>query len=158
MNQLQFFLKLHQLSESRIWIFSSSIKISEDSQKDISERIIKFLNSWKHHGVDLPCSFKILDAFFIIIALDQSNNSAGGCSIDQMFNCISDIDQQFDLSLLDRSKMHFFIDNQVLCYPLEKVDVKFSDYLFFDQTIDKKKQLDDWLILLKNSWFKRFLR
>jgi len=41
---------------------------------------------------------------------------------------------------------------------LEKVDVKFSDYLFFDQTIDKKKQLDDWLILLKNSWFKRFLR
>ena len=85
-------------SESRIWIFSSSIKISEDSQKDISERIIKFLNSWKHHGVDLPCSFKILDAFFIIIALDQSNNSAGGCSIDQMFNCISDIDQQFDPS------------------------------------------------------------
>ena len=145
-------------SESRIWIFSSAIKISEDSQKDISERIIKFLNSWKHHGVDLPCSFKILDAFFIIIALDQSNNSAGGCSIDQMFNCISDIDQQFDLSLLDRSKMHFFIDNRVLCYPLEKVDVKFSDYLFFDQTIDKKKQLDDWLILLKNSWFKRFLR
>lgn len=145
-------------SESRIWIFSSSIKISEDSQKDISERIIKFLNSWKHHGFDLPCSFKILDAFFIIIALDQSNNSAGGCSIDQMFNCISDIDQQFDLSLLDRSKMHFFIDNQVLCYPLEKVDVKFSDYLFFDQTIDKKNQLDDWLVLLKNSWFKRFLR
>ena len=75
-----------------------------------------------------------------------------------MFNCISDIDQQFDLSLLDRSKMHFFINNRVLCYPLEKVDVKFSDYLFFDQTIDKKKQLDDWLILLKNSWFKRFLR
>ena len=75
-----------------------------------------------------------------------------------MFNCISDIDQQFDLSLLDRSKMHFFIDKQVLCYPLEKVDVKFSDYLFFDQTIDKKNQLDDWLILLKNSWFKRFLR
>ena len=77
---------------------------------------------------------------------------------NQMFNSISDIDQQFDLSLLDRSKMHFFIDNQVLCYPLEKVDVKFSDYLFFDQTIDKKNQLDDWLILLKNSWFKRFLR
>ena len=96
-------------SESRIWIFSSSIKISEDSQKDISEIIIKFLNSWKHHGVDLPCSFKILDNFFIIIALDQSNNSAGGCSIDQMFNCISDIDQQFDLSLLNRSKMHFFL-------------------------------------------------
>ena len=145
-------------SKSRIWIFSSAIKISEDSQKDISERIIKFLNSWKHHGVDLPCSFKILDAFFIIVALDQSNNSAGGCSIDQMFNCISDIDQQFDLSLLNRSKMHFFIDNQVLCYPLDKVDVKFSYYLFFDQTIDKKNQLDDWLILLKNSWFKRFLR
>ena len=145
-------------SESRIWIFSSAIKISEDSQKDISEIIIKFLNSWKHHGIDLPCSFKILDDFFIIIALDQSNNSAGGCSIDQMFNCISNIDQQFDLSLLDRSKMHFFIDKKVLCYPLEKVDVKFSDYLFFDQTIDKKNQLDDWLILLKNSWFKRFLR
>ena len=145
-------------SESRIWIFSSAIKISEDSQKDISEIIIKFLNSWKHHGIDLPCSFKILDDFFIIIALDQSNNSAGGCSIDQMFNCISDIDQQFDLSLLDRSKMHFFIDKKVLCYPLEKVDVKFSDYLFFDQTIDKKNQLNDWLILLKNSWFKRFLR
>ena len=145
-------------SESRIWIFSSSIKISDDSQKDISEIIIKFLNSWKHHGVDLPCSFKILDNFFIIIALDQSNNSAGGCSIDQMFNCISNIDQQFDLSLLKSLKNAFFIDNQVLCYPLEKVDVKFSDYLFFDQTIDKKKQLDDWLILLKNSWFKRFLR
>ena len=145
-------------SESRIWIFSSAIKISEDSQKDISDRLIEFLKSWKHHGVDLPCSFKILDAFFIIIALDQSNNSAGGCSIDQMFNCIYNIDQQFDLSLLDRSKMHFFIDKKVLCYPLEKVDVKFSDYFFFDQTIDKKNQLDDWLILLKNSWFKRFLR
>ena len=56
-------------SESRIWIFSSSIKISEDSQKDISERIIKFLNSWKHHGVDLPCSFKILDAFLLLSLL-----------------------------------------------------------------------------------------
>ena len=117
-------------SESRIWIFSSSIIISDDSQKDISEIIIKFLNSWKHHGVDLPCSFKILDNFFIIIALDQSNNSAGGCSIDQMFNCISDIDQQFDLSLLDRSKMHFFIDNQVLCIRWRKLMLNFPILVF----------------------------
>ena len=56
-------------SESRIWIFSSSIKISDDSQKDISEIIIKFLNSWKHHGVDLPCSFKILDNFLLLSLL-----------------------------------------------------------------------------------------
>ena len=50
----------------------------------------------------LKGSFKILDGYFIIIALDESYTSASGCSIDKCMNFIKSLESVYDVDLLDK--------------------------------------------------------
>ena len=79
-------------SNSRVWIFQSNRPFSALESKEIEMSLNLFLKSWTAHGKSLLSSFKINYNRFIIIALDESNNSATGCSIDSCVHFIQKLD------------------------------------------------------------------
>ena len=155
------FVEFSDISDdSRLWLYGSSKIISHDNQIKISKKIKDFLQKWTSHGEPLICSFKIFHDRFIILCLDEDRNPTGGCSMDGLQRLILSINDEFLLDLYNRLNVFISIDNQVECVNsklLKSKDYITYDTLFFDLNINKKKELESWLVPIKSGWCKRFL-
>ena len=56
---------------------------------------------------------------FIVIGLDEEVHGASGCSIDASVHLIQEIEQAFDLILLDKMNVCYRVDSQIVYTPLK---------------------------------------
>ena len=82
-------------NDSRIWIFQANRIFLKPELEFLKKSISLFLNSWTAHGSQLNASFKINYNIFIIIALDEKDSTATGCSIDKLINFMKQIEKEF---------------------------------------------------------------
>jgi tRNA U34 5-methylaminomethyl-2-thiouridine-forming methyltransferase MnmC len=67
---------------SRIWIYASTRKFSVAEQEVIRKTLQDFCAVWATHGTEMPSSFEILHEQLLVLAVDESQLGASGCSID----------------------------------------------------------------------------
>ena len=98
--------------DSRVWIYQSNRDFNESEIGIINDKTIPFLDNWQAHGKDLECSYSIIDKRFIIIAVNESVNPIGGCSIDFSLQLIKDISNTIGIDLLNRLIVNYKLDNR----------------------------------------------
>ena len=108
---------------SRIWVFQSNRKFFDDELVDIEKSLSIFLENWTAHKAELKVAYTIKYDRFIIIALDESINAATGCSIDKCVHFIKDLENKYEIDLLDKMNISF----------------KQGDYVSYKSIIDFKK-------------------
>ena len=151
--------------ESRIWIFQSNRLISDLDIESLEKQIDVFLSSWTSHGNQLMVASKIKYNLFIIIALDQSCSTASGCSIDKLVSFIKNIENDYQISLLDRLDISFRDKNKISVLRLDDFKRKIlekkinNDTIVFNNLINLKSDLDDnWEIPLNRSWHQKLIK
>ena len=150
--------------DSRIWIYQSNRDFNELEIGVINDKTISFLNNWQAHGKDLECSYSIIDKRFIIIAVNESVNPIGGCSIDFSLQLIRDISNTIGIDLLNRLVVNLKIDNRVESLNLSDLKNKIKDGDFSPETIifntainSKSELLNNFEIDIKSSWLSKFI-
>ena len=150
--------------ESRIWIFQSNRLISDLHIESLEKKIEAFLSSWTSHGDQLMVASKIKYNLFIIIALDQSCSTASGCSIDKLVNFIKNIENEHQISLLDRLDISYRDKNKISVLRLDDFKRKIlekkinNDTIVFNNLINLKSDLDDnWEIPINRSWHQKLI-
>lgn len=144
--------------DSRLWIFTSDRKIKENQEKKINDLLSNFLTNWQSHKSPLFAGYNIFKSFFLVIALDESQNSASGCSIDLLYKEILEIEISLNLSFTNRLRICINDNNiikSVLLSELKKHADKES--LFYDTTINIKKDFKKLLKPIKQGWCKNYL-
>ena len=152
-------------STSRIWIYQSSRAFSPGEEAEILEKAIHFVRSWSAHGNDLHAGARIFHHQFLILSVNEEENGASGCSIDKAFKFIQMLEKEHALYLLDRSKLAFYIDEEVYLSSVSDLKLKIDsgtitkDTLIFNNLVDKKGDLEhNWIIPAKDSWIKKYFR
>ena len=150
--------------DSRIWIYQSDRDLIESEMSMIDDKTSLFLDSWQAHGKDLECSYSIIDKRFIIIAVNESVNPIGGCSIDFSLQLIRDISNTIGIDLLNRLVVNLKIDNRVESLNLSDLKNKIKDgdfspeTIIFNTTINSKSELlNNFEIDIKSSWLSKFI-
>jgi hypothetical protein len=155
------YIDFNQLPEnSRLWIYGSSRIIHEEDKLKIHKIIFPFLQNWQHHGKTLSCSYTILNNHFLIVGLDETINPTGGCSMDGLQNIILKIDNNFNFNFFERLNVFLFLKNEVKCISskdLNQINDVDQNSLIFNLNIEKKQDINGWLIPIRDSWCKRFL-
>ena len=151
--------------ESRIWIFQSNQLISDIDIESLEKKIDAFLSSWTSHGNQLMVASKIKYNLFIIIALDQGCSTASGCSIDKLVSFIKNIENEYQISLLDRLDISFRDKNKISVLRLDDFKRKIlekkinNDTIVFNNLINLKSDLtDNWEIPLNRSWHQKLIK
>ncbi|MDX1462090.1 MAG: ABC transporter ATPase [Marinirhabdus sp.] len=151
-------------NDSRIWIYQSNRKLSDDEITEIESQTSNFLKEWTAHGADLEAGFEVKHHRFIIIGLNQSNASASGCSIDASVHFIQQLEKQFDVDLLDKMNVTFyngeFIAHKSLAdfKKMAKARSVSPNTLVFNNLVNTKEEyLENWEVPAKESWHSRFL-
>jgi len=150
--------------DSRIWIYQSNRDFNESEIGIINDKTTSFLDNWQAHGKDLECSYSIIDKRFIIIAVNESFNPIGGCSIDFSLQLIKDISNTIGIDLLNRLVVNLKIDNKLKSLSLGDLKNKIKDGDFSPETIifntainSKSELLNNFEIDIKSSWLSKFI-
>lgn len=151
--------------ESRIWIYQSNVKFTDEQVTTLQKDLTSFLTAWTAHGTSLKAGFEVKYNRFIVIALDQSQAAASGCSIDSQVRFIQSIQEDLNIDLLDKMNVTYYQNDRIHYKTL--IDFK---KMAKDGAIGKKTvvfnnlvtNLDEyqnhWEVPAIESWHSRFLR
>lgn len=149
--------------ESRIWIYQSSRKFSDEEVAEIEKDLMQFIENWSAHGTSLEASFTIKYNRFIIIAVNQEFHPATGCSIDSSVGFIQNLEQKFGVDLLDKMNVAFkqgeFITYKTLLEfkKLAKDKSVSENTIVFNNLVNTIEELNEgWEIPASESWHSRF--
>ena len=99
--------------ESKIWIYQSNRKLTDDEVKSITTKCQEFVENWAAHGTSLEASFLLKYNRFIIFAVNQEVQNATGCSIDASVHFIQQLEQEFQIELLDKMNVTYKIGEHI---------------------------------------------
>lgn len=149
---------------SRIWIYQSNRSFSEPELEELKSLLDSFLTQWTVHGSDLRAGYDIPYRRFIVIGLDQSLNSASGCSIDASVHFIQSLEQKFQVDLLDKMNVSYKQGDFVAYKDLKdfkkmaKQRAVSKNTIVFNNLVNTKQEyLESWEVPASDSWHSRFM-
>jgi hypothetical protein len=159
------YLLFNQMPDhARVWVYQSDRKFTSEELHWISERLKAFCEQWNSHGSLMPTSFQIRYDQVIILSVDESNLGASGCSIDSSVRVLREIEQNFNLNLLDQGKVSY-LTNQDSLKVVKALGIKSkvaegilqAETIVLNPVVSKKSDLDsNWLIQAKESWLNKY--
>jgi len=149
--------------ESKIWIYQSNRKFSDEEVQEIESELKIFLDNWSSHGQSLESSFVTRYNRFIIIAVNQNVQPATGCSIDASVQFIQNLEQKYNVDLLDKMNVTFKVGDHVAFKPLiefkkmAKEKAVSENTIVFNNLLNTLGELEDfWEVPASESWHNRF--
>ena len=149
--------------ESKVWIYQSNRKFSEEEVVQISEETSKFIENWSAHGNLLQASFQIRYNRFIILGVDNEFQNPTGCSIDASVQFIQSLEQKYQIDLLDKMNVSFkqgdFITHKTLLEfkQLAKNKSVSENTIVFNNLVNTVQEFNEnWEVPAVDSWHGRF--
>jgi hypothetical protein len=150
-------------AHSRIWIYQSNRKFSENEELEITEATKTFLEGWSAHGQSLEASFQIVYNRFIIIAVNQDVQAATGCSIDASVQFIQSLEQKYAIDLLDKMNVTFKLGEHIAHKSLidfkkmAKEKAVSANTIVFNNLVNTIGEWEEfWEVPASESWHNRF--
>lgn len=150
-------------SSSRVWVYQSDRAFSEQDKTLIISKLVAFCNQWHTHGSTMPSSFDIKYDQFIVLAVDESQLGASGCSIDSSVKVLREVENLLNVNLLDSGKIAYLTDEIVKVTFLPDIKKHIlqgqlqKSSKVFNPSVNKKADLENqWLIPAQESWLKRY--
>ena len=149
--------------ESKIWIYQSNRKFSEDEITEIEKDLQLFLENWSAHGTGLESSYQLKYNRFIILAVNQEVQPATGCSIDSSVEFIQSLEQKYQVDLLDKMNVTFKNGEHIAHKSLidfkkmAKEKAVTANTIVFNNLVNTiEEYTDNWEVPAGESWHSRF--
>ena len=149
--------------ESKIWIYQSNRKFSDAEFAEIETSLQNFLGNWAAHGTSLECGYELKYNRFIIIAVDQENQIATGCSIDASVQFIQSLEAKHSVDLLDKMNVTFKNGEHIAHKSLIDFKKMAKDKAVTENTVvfnnlvnNIEEYNESWETIACESWHSRF--
>ena len=149
--------------ESKIWIYQSNRKFSDEEFAEIATATQNFVDNWAAHGTGLSASYQLKYNRFIILAVDTDMQSATGCSIDDSVRFIQDLEKKYDVDLLDKMNVTFRNGEHIAHKPLAefkkmaKEKAVSGNTIVFNNLVNTLGEWNEfWEVPAIESWHSRF--
>ncbi|HEY5328189.1 MAG TPA: ABC transporter ATPase [Mucilaginibacter sp.] len=152
-------LRMQFSENSRVWIYQSDRKLTDREVQQIQIQLDYFTVGWTAHASQLKAKSEIRYHRFLIFVVDESQAGASGCSIDKSVNFIKQVEQQFNIRLLDRFNLAFREGNEVLSAPRHDFEAMLkqgsinTNTIVFNNMVQTLNELETkWEVPFKDSW------
>lgn len=149
--------------ESRIWIYQSNRKFTDEEFSAIETDLQAFVESWNAHGTSLEASYQLKYNRFIILAVNSEVQSATGCSIDSSVQFIQTLEKKYEVDLLDKMNVTFKLGEHIAHKPLIEFKKMAKDKavsgntIVFNNLVNTIEEWNDsWEVPAAESWHSRF--
>jgi hypothetical protein len=149
--------------ESRIWIYQSNRKFSDEEFAAIETDLKAFIDTWASHGTSLEASYRLKYNRFIILAVNPEVQAATGCSIDSSVQFIQNLEKKYEVDLLDKMNVTFKLGEHIAHKPLiefkkmAKEKAVSGNTIVFNNLVNTIEEWNEsWEVPAAESWHSRF--
>lgn len=149
---------------SRVWIYQANRSFNDTEIIEIASALDDFILNWAAHGSDLKAGYEIRYNRFIVIALDQTNMAASGCSIDASVHFIQTLEKKYNVLLLDKMNVSYKQGEYVAYKSLtdfrkmaKQKAVSKNTIVFNNLVTNKGEYMENWEVPASESWHNRFM-
>ncbi len=149
---------------SRVWIYQANRSFSASELEEIKSKLDTFVENWSSHGKDLQAGYEIKYKRFIVLALDQELNATTGCSIDDSVSFIQQLEEDYQVDLLDKMNVSYKQGEFVAYKPLtdfrkmaKEKAVSKNTIVFNNLVTNIAEFKENWEVPASESWHSRFL-
>ncbi|MBP6311912.1 MAG: hypothetical protein KA408_06575 [Flavobacteriales bacterium] len=151
-------------STARIWVYKSARNLSSAEQKLVREQGDSFTSAWAAHGAPLDATVDVLYDRFVVIAVDEEQAKASGCSLDKSVGFIKDLEYTLNMMLTDRMVVVFEQEGVIRSCRLQELPeliaegVITGDTIVYDDQVSTLGDLrENFRVQLRTNWMARFM-
>ncbi|MEO7209730.1 MAG: hypothetical protein ABIY35_02200 [Chitinophagaceae bacterium] len=151
--------------ESRVWIYQSNRAFSVFEENELNGILSNFIAQWNTHGNEVSGFGHLFFNWFIILMADETKFGVSGCSTDSSIRLIKQIENKFNVQLLDRLTPAIIIENKILLRPVPEIKKDLAENkisknsIYFNNTVLNKKELrEKWLLTIEQGWLGKKLQ
>ncbi len=144
---------------SRVWVYQCNRIFTLSEALEIEELLENFSKEWNSHGDEVKGYANLFFGQFIIVMADESATKVSGCSTDSSVRLIKNIEQDYQVQLLDRQLLAFIVKERVQVLPLSQFNYSIENgfitpdtFYFNNLVLTKKDLMNQWIIPVKDSW------
>lgn len=148
--------------ESRVWIYQSNQPLSQSQLAEIGIILNDFTKTWSAHNQALKASFELRYNRFIILIVDETQAGASGCSIDKSVRLMQELENKFNINLLDRFNIAYKIADEVKSADRNEFEQLIKDGVvsattpvFNNMVSNYQEYQKNWETTIENSWHNR---
>lgn len=90
------------MTDQRTWVFVANRKMNEEEVLRINDELQRFVSNWKTHGTPIDASGFCFEQAAIVIAANEAEVQASGCSIDKINQLVRSLGSTFDIDFFNR--------------------------------------------------------
>lgn len=150
--------------DARVWVYQSNRPFKAEEIPVMEADLKDFITEWTVHGADLSASFTIKYNRFVVLGVDENFAATSGCSIDTSIRFIQQLQQKFEVDLLDKMNVTFRQGDYISYKELKdfrkmvKSRAVSPKTIVFNNLVNTKAEFEEfWEIPLEESWHRRFL-
>tara|TARA_B100000497_G_C7567039_1_gene341830 strand:- start:351 stop:824 length:474 start_codon:yes stop_codon:yes gene_type:complete len=107
--------------QSKIWLYISPVSIDSVTKKNISSLFKDFIDDWKSHGQPVNGQLKFIKDNLLVVGADYFPDGMCGRAVDAQVRFINQINEGFNLDLLNRTNIAFVQQDSVVVYNYNKL-------------------------------------
>ncbi len=100
--------------EARVWVYAANRPFGPAELHPLLQGLTTFVENWTAHNKALKASFELIENQFIVLAVDEDQHQASGCSIDKSVHFLQVIESEFGIELFNRSLVYYYAGEQLL--------------------------------------------
>jgi hypothetical protein len=158
-------IPFHKMPDyARVWVYQANKNLSDSEVQSIQQILENQINNWAAHGASLAGSVQVLHNRFVIVAVDEMQNQASGCSIDASTRWLKDLGAEMNLDFFDRS-VAFLQNGELQTVEIGKIkslvteDILTSETLIFNNLVPNIQDFkNNWNVKASDSWMKRYFQ
>jgi len=133
--------------DSRVWLYQTNRPLDDEEIKLINNKMSSFIKEWAAHGNQLWGNAKVLNPYFVVVAVNDKLTPPSGCSIDASVKKIQELGKLLDVDFFTRMKLTIEDSqgniNQVDFSEISSLDKQ--NILIFDPLVQKLRDLrENW--------------
>ncbi len=150
---------------AKVWVYMSDRALTDMESQLVAKYAEEYADQWAAHGKDLEAVAELRYNRFLIFMVDETSNSAGGCSIDNSTQFIAEMGKQLQVDFFNRLLFAYKdADGEIHTIHQSKIKELSSTGIIKHETIvynNMVQTIEDlktkWEVPLRDSFYSRFL-
>ncbi len=159
-------MKLSDLpTTARVWVYQSDRKLTDNEVSMLTMKGHEFVAGWAAHGSQLAAGFEVFENIFMVLAVDEQQAAASGCSIDSSVHFVKQMGEALRVDFFNRTNVAYIcadgnlnlvsLDEFRDLYGTDRVDENTIVYNNLVETVGDF--MTSWKTRVQDSWHAQVL-
>ena len=147
-------------NHSKVWVYQADRFLTESEAVEIKQASEDFVMNWSSHGTNLKAASEIFYHLFVVFFVDQSDETASGCSIDKSVYFIKGLGEKYAVDFFKRTKICIEQNGKLSLIDMNELKerkVQVEDSFYNNLISNKEELLRAWKTSIKSSWLLNYL-